>query len=60
MKKTLLFLGMMLVSIGLMAQVEKTFTFNDYGEGQILNGQDGWYVRVHSAGNGSMGPMYTD
>ena len=51
---------MMLMSIGLMAQVEKTFDFNNYAEGQILNGQDGWYVRVHSAGNGSMGPMYTD
>ena len=50
---------MMLVSIGLMAQVEKVFDFNNYVEDQILNGQDGWYVRVHSAGNGSMGPMYT-
>ena len=60
MKKTLFLLVMMLMSIGLMAQVEKTFDFNNYGEGQILNGQDGWYVRVHSAGNGSMGPMYTD
>ena len=60
MKKTLFFLTMMLMSIGLMAQVEKVFDFNNYAEGQILNGQDGWYVRVHSAGNGSMGPMYTD
>ena len=65
MKKTLLFLGMMLVSIGLMAQVEKVFDFNDYGSGEPLNrlnGQDGWYVRAHSAGNGgsTMGPMYTD
>ena len=42
------------------AQVEKIFDFNNYAEGQILNGQDGWYVRVHSAGNGNMGPMYTD
>ena len=41
MKKTLFFLMMMLMSIGLMAQVEKTFDFNNYGEGQILNGQDG-------------------
>ena len=67
MKKRLLFLGMMLISIGLTAQVEKTFDFNDYqvGSGQPyppLNGQDGWYVRAHSAGNGgsTMGPMYTD
>ena len=60
MKKSLLFFAMMLLSIGLIAQVEKTFDFNNYGEGQILNGQDGWYVRVHSSGNGNMGPMYTD
>ena len=60
MKKLSLILMLLAFSFGLMAQVEKTFTFNDYGEGQILNGQDGWYVRVHSAGNGSMGPMYTD
>lgn len=55
---------MMLLSIGLMAQVEKTFDFNDYEFGDnpnhLLNGQDGWYVRVHSAGNGGFTPMYTD
>ena len=60
MKKLSLILMLLAFSFGMNAQVEKTFTFNDYGEGQILNGQDGWYVRVHSAGNGSMGPMYTD
>ena len=54
-------------SFGMNAQVEKVFDFNDYqvGSGQPyppLNGQDGWYVRAHSAGNGgsNMGPMYTD
>ena len=55
---------MMLLSIGLMAQVEKVFNFNDYEFGDnpnhLLNGQDGWYVRVHSAGNGAFTPMYTD
>ena len=64
MKKTLLFLGMMLMSIGLMAQVEKTFDFNDYEYGEnpnhLLNGQDGWYVRIHHAGNGAFTPLYTD
>ena len=60
MKKLSLILMLLVFSFGMNAQVEKTFDFNDYGEGQILNGQDGWYVRVHSAGNGSMGPMYTD
>ena len=54
-------------ALGMNAQVEKVFDFNDYqvGSGQPyppLNGQDGWYVRAHSAGNGgsNMGPMYTD
>jgi hypothetical protein len=47
-------------SFGMNAQVEKTFNFNDYGENELLNGQDGWYVRVHSAGNGGFRPMYTD
>ena len=35
----------MLISIGLTAQVEKTFDFNDYEYGEnpnhLLNGQDG-------------------
>ena len=55
---------MMLVSIGLTAQVEKIFNFNDYEYGEnpnhLLNGQDGWYVRIHHAGNGSFTPLYTD
>ena len=55
---------MMLLSIGLTAQVEKVFNFNDYEFGDhpnhLLNGQDGWYVRVHHAGNGEFTPMYTD
>ena len=54
----------MLVSIGLTAQVEKIFNFNDYEYGEnpnhLLNGQDGWYVRIHHAGNGSFTPLYTD
>ena len=61
-KRSILFILMALV-ITMNAQVEKTFDFNDYGSGEPfvrLNGQDGWYVKVHSAGNGSMGPMYTD
>ena len=47
-------------SFGVQAQIEKAFDFNNYGENQSLNGQDGWYVRPHSAGNGSWPPMYTD
>ena len=63
MKKTLFFLTMMLLSIGLMAQTEITFDFNNCQTGEPvvpLDGQDGWYVRPHSAGNGSFPPMYTD
>ena len=63
MKKSFLFFMMMLLSIGLMAQIEVTFDFNNYESGEPvhpLNDQDGWYVRAHSAGNGSFPPMYTD
>ena len=60
MKKAVLILVMMAFSFGLKAQTEVTFNFNNCLEGESLNGQDGWYVRVHSAGNGSFGPMYTD
>ena len=67
MKRLSLILTLLAFSFGMNAQVEKVFDFNDYqvGSGQPyppLNGQDGWYVRAHSAGNGgsNMGPMYTD
>ena len=65
MKKVSLMLVLMAFAISMNAQVEKTFDFNDYGSGEPLvrlNGQDGWFVRAHSAGNGgsNMGPMYTD
>ena len=67
MKKLSLILVLLAFAFGAQAQVEKVFDFNNYqvGSGQPyppLNGQDGWYVRAHSAGNGgsNMGPMYTD
>ena len=67
MKRLSLLFMLLAFSFGMNAQVEKIFDFNDYqvGSGQPyppLNGQDGWYVRAHSAGNGgsNMGPMYTD
>ena len=67
MKRLSLILTLLAFSFVMNAQVEKVFDFNDYqvGSGQPyppLNGQDGWYVRAHSAGNGgsNMGPMYTD
>jgi len=60
MKKLSLILLLLAFSFGMYAQVEKTFDFNNCGENQALNGQDGWYVRVHSSGNGGFPPMYTD
>jgi hypothetical protein len=67
MKRLSLLFTLLAFAFGMNAQVEKVFDFNDYqvGSGQPyppLNGQDGWYVRAHSAGNGgsTMGPMYTD
>jgi len=65
MKKAFVLLALLAFSLGMNAQVEKIFDFNNYGSGEPLvrlNGQDGWYVRAHSAGNGgsNMGPMYTD
>ena len=63
MKKFLLILSLMAFSFMVNAQIEVTFDFNNYQTGDPvvpLNGQDGWYVRVHSAGNGSFPPMYTD
>ena len=58
MKKTLFFLMMMVLSVGLMAQTEAIFNFNDCIEEEPLNGQQGWFVRPHTAGNGG-NPMYT-
>ena len=60
MKKLSLILLLLVFSFGMYAQVEKTFDFNNCGENQALNGQDGWYVRVHSSGNGGFPPTYTD
>ena len=60
MKKLSFILMLLVFSFGLKAQTEVTFNFNNYGENQLLNGQDGWYVRIHSAGNGDFTPMYTD
>ncbi|MBR5912574.1 MAG: T9SS type A sorting domain-containing protein [Bacteroidales bacterium] len=58
MKRFSLFLVMMAFAIGLTAQTEITFDFNDYLEESNINGQHGWVSRVHSAGNGG-NPLYT-
>ena len=59
MKKVFLLLTMMAFAIGLTAQTEVNFDFNNcLDDDSPLNGQDGWVVRVHSAGNGNK-PLYT-
>ena len=59
MKKiSLLLLALIAFVLGLTAQTEVTFDFNDYldtgdeNNRPALNGQDGWITRPHSAGNG--------
>jgi hypothetical protein len=49
---------MMAFAFALSAQTEAVFSFNEYLEEEPLNGQHGWYVRPHTAGNGG-NPMYT-
>lgn len=58
MKKISLLLALMAFTLGLKAQTEVTFDFNDCQEETPLNGQSGWITRVHSAGNGNK-PLYT-
>lgn len=63
MKKLFLILSLLAFSFTMNAQIEVHFDFNNYQTGDPvvpLNGQDGWYVRAHSAGNGSFPPQYTD
>ena len=58
MKKVGLLLCLMAFAMGLTAQTEVTFDFNNYADTgdennrPPLNGQDGWITRPHSAGNG--------
>ena len=58
MKKISLLLALLAFALGLTAQTEVTFDFNDCQEETPLNGQSGWVTRVHSAGNGGR-PLYT-
>ena len=63
MKKTTIIIFLMALSFGMYAQKEVTFDFNNCLSGEpvnLLNGQDGWYVRAHTVGNGSFPGMYTD
>ncbi|MBR6879233.1 MAG: T9SS type A sorting domain-containing protein [Bacteroidales bacterium] len=58
MKRITLLIVMMAFAFALSAQTEAVFSFNEYLEEEPLNGQHGWYVRPHTAGNGG-NPMYT-
>ena len=51
-------IAMMAFAVTTMAQIEAVYSFNEYEDETPLNGQHGWYVRAHSAGNGGF-PMYT-
>ena len=58
MKKFFLMIFLMAFAIGLSAQTEAAFSFNDYLEEEPLNGQGGWITRPHTSSNGGI-PMYT-
>ena len=49
----LLFLSLFMI-VSIQAQTVITKDFNDYKDGQVLNGQDNWVARKHSAGGGQM------
>lgn len=52
MKKfALLFLSVFMI-LTVNAQSVISIDFNNYNEDQILNGQDNWVARAHSAGGG--------
>ena len=54
MKRLLLSLLFIFVMTSVNAQTVITKDFNDYNEGAVLNGQDNWVARAHSAGGGQM------
>ena len=58
MKKITLLLALVFTILSVNSQTVITKDFNDYAEGQILNGQDNWVARAHSAGGGKMSVEY--
>lgn len=54
MKKLTLVLSLILMVTMLNAQTVITKDFNDYNDGAVLNGQDNWVARAHSAGGGQL------
>ncbi len=60
MKKTALLLTLLFSVVFAFAQTEYTIDFNSptYTENAVLNGQDNWVSRAHSAGGGNLKTMY--
>ncbi|MBE6336373.1 MAG: T9SS type A sorting domain-containing protein [Lentimicrobiaceae bacterium] len=54
MKRLLLSIVSIFLAISVQAQTVITKDFNDYSEGNVLNGQDNWVARAHSAGGGQL------
>lgn len=54
MKKIALLFFSLITMCYVQAQTVITKDFNDYKEGEILNGQDNWKARAHSAGGGQL------
>ena len=58
MKKLVLLFLSLLIIVSVHAQTVITKDFNDYKEDALLNGQDGWVARAHSAGGGQLKVNY--
>ena len=54
MRRILLLFSLLFMFITVNAQTVITKDFNDYAVGEVLDGQDNWVARAHSAGGGRM------
>ena len=54
MRKIILSFVLTLMMLSVSSQTVITKDFNDYSSGAVLNGQDNWVARAHSAGGGQM------
>ena len=58
MKKLSLLILSLFMILSVPAQTVITKDFNDYQEDAILNGQDNWVAKAHSAGGGQFKVEY--
>lgn len=58
MKRIVLLLTLLLSVTWTFAQTEARIDFNNYTENSVLNGQDNWVSRAHSAGGGQLKTEY--